>query len=229
MPTRLRTITIDGLDRWHELDFRSSSTVRVADVLTTRPPEVGDEAAIAVDGTRILSGPVRTVLPVRQVWRVRIEPEGSLRRRGADDDRVGPSAWRRVSVADIAAEIWGDQAELVGDAGDAGVERYSLPQDVSHEWAAQAILRHLAGAGISAPTIAVGEDGRWRIGGYDDLVRRGAWSVRPRGLDGLDLTFRAAPFSAFDEIEISSTSSIVAWSVVTLVTEQLYRTEVLQA
>ncbi|MCY4377336.1 MAG: hypothetical protein OXC31_26555 [Spirochaetaceae bacterium] len=226
MALRARTVAIDGLDRWHELRFSSSGSARLADVLTTRPPEAGDEATVSVDDVTVLEGLVRSVLPVRQVWRVRIEPEGSLRRRGHAPDRVGPSSWRRLSIADVAAEIWGDQVAGVGAAGEVRVDRFSLPPSCRHNWAAAAVLRHLGAAGIAAPAIAVDADGRWRMGSHDDLVRRGAWSARPTARDGVTVTFKAGPVAAIDEIEMEGGGSIVAAAVTTLESELLYRTEV---
>lgn len=225
---RSRGAAIEGIDRWHEMELHSSGSARLADVLTTRPPEVGDRMKIVVDDTTVLDGPVRSVRAVRRVWRVRIEPDGSLRRRGAAADRVGPSAWRAVSAADVAAELWGDQVEFAGDAGDVRIERFSLPRR-RHDWAAAAIVRRLGAAGIAAPTIALAADGRWLIGAHDDLVRRGAWSARPRARDGVKVTFRAAPYAAFDEISLEGGGAIVAAAVTTLVTERLYRAEVIAA
>ena len=220
---RSRAVTIDGIDRWHELELASSPAARVADLLTTTPPQLGDELAVTVEGQVVLQGPVRGVNRVRQVWRVRCEPEGSRRRRGLSEEIVGPFAWPRpLALSKIAGEIWGGDAELVG-LGDVMVTRFSLPA-TTHDWAAASILQYLELVGIPC-RVQIQADGTWRIGRAADLVRRSAWQARPIRRDDHSYWFQPAPIGEGDEVLLEGGGgAIVAESVTTRVREGEYET-----
>ena len=220
---RSRAVTIDGIDRWHELRFSSSPAARLAHILTTTPPQVADELRVVVEGAVVLQGPVRSVNRVRQVWSVQCEPEGSRRRRGLSEEIVGPFAWSQpVALSDIAAEIWGADVELVG-LGDVMVTRFSLPP-ASHDWALAAVIRYLALVGIPC-RVQIPADGAWRIGRHDDLVRRRAWKARPIRRDDVSWYFHPAPIGEGDEVELEEGEGlIVAASVETDVREGSYET-----
>ena len=220
---RSRAVTIDGIDRWHELAFSSSPAARLAHILTTTPPRVGDELRVDVERATVLQGPVRSVHRVRQVWSVQCEPEGSRRRRGLSGEVVGPLAWSRpVAVSEIAGEIWGGDVELVR-LDDARFRRWSLPP-ASHEWALAAVLRDLDLVGVPCRA-QIQADGAWRIGRHDDLVRRRAWKARPIRRDDVSWYFHPLPIGEGDEVELDEGEGlIVAASVETDVREGSYET-----
>ena len=230
MASRSREVVVDGLDRWHRLFFSSHPPARLAHVLTTRPPRVGDELEVAIAGVTVLQGPVRSVRRVRQVWAVRCEPEGSERLRGRSPDRLEAQSWRDASLGSIAGDVWGDAAELVGDAAEVMVPRFGVPAGATHEWAVEAVLEELRARGFPV-RVALDADGRWRIGRPDDLVRRGAWEAQAHRRNDWLWTYTAIPVATGDEITspVADDGPVTAATVTTEVAEHVYRTRVLVA